>query len=291
MLELWEKIKSTKDYEQKILMKELELEFSKRFFNHLKKRNINFLLELQNKFNKDACFSVTGSFILECIFEDFESNDIDIFISGKFDKDLLYTMLQDLNYEIQLPKNDVTPLVSSSLFDYESPTKVFDSTTKKKVFDLFLFEKHGDEQIALDRFDIGCCRNIYSFGNNTLKLYDPDYLFERKTRYSMKTKQERIEKYKNNYKFQFIETIVPYYIEIPNGIKHGEEEQPIKKYKKIDEYECPVCKDRGETFYTLLCGHVFCDDCRKEITDTRNRKYKCPLCRTEQEDLRKIFLV
>ena len=67
-------------------------------------------------------------------------------------------------------------------------------------------------------------------------------------------------------------------------MKHGEE-QPIKKYKKMDEYECPVCKDCGETFYTLLCGHVFCDDCRKGIVNT------CPLCRTKQEGLRKIFLV
>ncbi|ORX79070.1 hypothetical protein BCR32DRAFT_206138 [Anaeromyces robustus] len=64
--------------------------------------------------------------------------------------------------------------------------------------------------------------------------------------------------------------------------------------KQLDEYKallkCPSCNINFKNCVIIRCMHVFCKDCIKAITDSRQRK--CPTCGESfgYQDIKQIFL-
>ena len=48
--------------------------------------------------------------------------------------------------------------------------------------------------------------------------------------------------------------------------------------------ECPICYEHLSNYVILECDHFYCLRCHGGLL--RNNIYKCPLCRTEIEDIR-----
>lgn len=60
-----------------------------------------------------------------------------------------------------------------------------------------------------------------------------------------------------------------------------------------EEDDCSICMDRMvlKKCTALSCGHIFCNDCIKQILP-RDEKYECPMCRTrtERDDFEEVYM-
>ena len=50
----------------------------------------------------------------------------------------------------------------------------------------------------------------------------------------------------------------------------------------IKMFECKICMEKLNKVMLIPCGHCFCSDCAKNITE-------CPLCRSNVRDINNIY--